>query len=359
MTKVTRLTFDEPDGSGRRIHLREISDDAGAPLETIGQDLRAARLRRGDDLASVSRVLKIRKDHLEALEEDRLDALPGRAYAIGFVRSYADYLGLDTAKCVERFKVEISGQAEEAPTIHLIDEDAERRLPQGWKIIAGVVVVLLLYGAWQLVANRMLSQPTPPPPQTSQTVTIASPRTLPAQQAQTSPSQGASAPSVAVVQGAAPATPPAAAVTKPGAASPTSSAPTTGAQSVGAPAQPGTSAPAAQTPIPQQQVAALPKGEVYGQQNKSPRVILRIHEPTRVLVLGPKHTVLINRTLKPGDTYQVPNVIGLTLTTPNGGAVEIDLDGAAMGYAGREQQMTESFSLDPQSIVDRYNGQAG
>lgn len=359
MTKVTRLTFDEPDGSGRRIHLREISDDADAPLETVGQDLRAARLRRGDDLASVSRVLKIRKDHLEALEEDRLDALPGRAYAIGFVRSYADYLGLDTAKCVERFKAEISGQAEEAPTIHLIDEDEERRLPQGWKIIAGVVVVLLLYGAWQLVANRMLSQPTPPPPQTSQTVTLASPKAPPAQQTQTSPSQGTSVPSVAVVQGTAPATPPAAEVTKPGVAPPKSSAPTAGAQSAGAQAQQGTSAPAAQTPIPQQQVAALPKGEVYGQQNKNPRVILRIHEPTKVLVLGPKHTVLINRTLKPGDTYQVPNVVGLTLTTPNGGAVEIDLDGAAMGYAGREQQMTESFSLDPQSIVDRYNGQAG
>jgi len=362
MTKVTRLTFDEPDGSGRRIHLREISHDADAPLETVGQDLRAARLRRGDDLASVSRVLKIRKDHLEALEEDRLDALPARAYAIGFVRSYADYLGLDTAKCVERFKAEISGQGEEVPTIHLIDEDEERRrLPQGWKIIAGIVVVLLAYGAWQLVANRMLSsQPTPPPPQTSQTVTIASPKTPPSQQAQTSPSQGTSVPPVAVVQGTAPATPPAATGTKPGVAPPTSSAPTAGAQSVGVQTQRGAaSAPAAQTPIPQQQVAALPKGEVYGQQNKNPRVVLRIHEPTKVLVLGPRHAVLINRTLKPGDTYQVPNVVGLTLTTPNGGAVEIDLDGAAMGYAGREQQMTESFSLDPQSIVDRYNGQAG
>jgi cytoskeleton protein RodZ len=111
--------------------------------------------------------------------------------------------------------------------------------------------------------------------------------------------------------------------------------------------------------VPQQQVAALPKGQVYGQQNRNPRVVLRVHEATKVLVIGPKRTVLINRTLRPGDTYQVPNVVGLSLTTPNGGAVEIDLDGAAMGYAGREQQMTESFSLDPQSIVDRYNRQGG
>ncbi|MDE2501102.1 MAG: helix-turn-helix domain-containing protein, partial [Alphaproteobacteria bacterium] len=77
---------DEGGLNRRRIHLREISGDLDAPLETVGQDLRAARLRRGDDLATVSRVLKIRKDHLEALEEDRIEALPGRTYAVGFVR---------------------------------------------------------------------------------------------------------------------------------------------------------------------------------------------------------------------------------------------------------------------------------
>src|SRR5262250_2405819 len=140
MTKVTRLTIN--DGSGaqnRRIHLREISDDLEAPLETVGQDLRTARLRRGDDLASVSRVLKIRKDHLEALEEDRLEALPGRTYAVGFVRSYADYLGLDSVQCVERFKAEIAGRSDQTTQVKVIDEDDHRRLPQGWMIIAGVI----------------------------------------------------------------------------------------------------------------------------------------------------------------------------------------------------------------------------
>src|ERR1700748_2011949 len=115
MTKFTQMAANEDassedGGSRRRIHLREISDDADAPLETVGQDLRAARQRRGDDLASVSRALKIRKDHLEALEEDRFEQLPGRAYAIGFVRSYADYLGIDPVQSVERFKMEIAGR---------------------------------------------------------------------------------------------------------------------------------------------------------------------------------------------------------------------------------------------------------
>ncbi len=119
MAKVTRLTLDQDGGPGRRrLHLREISDDADAPLETVGQDLRAARQRKGEDLASVSAILKIRKDHLEALEECNLEALPGRTYAIGFVRSYSEYLGLDPIYFVERFKLEIAGRGEpdEIPT---------------------------------------------------------------------------------------------------------------------------------------------------------------------------------------------------------------------------------------------------
>src|ERR1700744_6399614 len=141
MTKVTQISLDEDGGlSRKRIHLREISDDADTPLETVGQDLRAARLRRGDDLASVSRALKIRKDHLEALEEDRFEQLPGRAYAIGFIRSYADYLGIDPVQSVERFKLEIAGRGADAlPAATLPTVEEERQLPHGWLIIAAGV----------------------------------------------------------------------------------------------------------------------------------------------------------------------------------------------------------------------------
>ena len=49
MTNVTRLTLDNDGGlDRRRIHLREISDEMDAPLDTVGQDLRTARLRRGE-----------------------------------------------------------------------------------------------------------------------------------------------------------------------------------------------------------------------------------------------------------------------------------------------------------------------
>lgn len=363
MTKVTRLTIN--DGSGtqnRRIHLREISDDLEAPLETVGQDLRTARLRRGDDLASVSRVLKIRRDHLEALEEDRLEALPGRAYAVGFVRSYAEYLGLDAAQCVERYKLEIAGRSDNITPVHVIEEDETRRLPQGWMIVAGVVLLLLAYGAYRLVvsADEMLTQPvTPAPPQAA--VAKRSADTKPAIPPAANTTSAGETTSVAPVGGA-----PNSGIQTPGSRSavnvPSTSVP--GSASPMAPQQPvtnGVAAPNATTQLPQTtvpppvQMAALPPGQTYGAQNRNPRVILRVHVATRILVQGPKKAVFINRTLKPGDTYQVPNMVGITLTTPNGGAVELDLDGQAMGFAGRDQQMTEALSLDPQSIVDRYN----
>jgi len=108
MTKTTQIFVKNDGGKNmdglntRRIHLREISGDSESPLETVGHDLRAARLRRGDEIAQVSRALKIRKDHLEALENDRIEDLPGKTYAIGFVRSYARHLGLDSDRYVER-----------------------------------------------------------------------------------------------------------------------------------------------------------------------------------------------------------------------------------------------------------------
>ena len=328
MSKVTRLTLDEKGGLGsRRIHLREISGDLDAPLETVGQDLRAARLRRGDDLASVSKALKIRKDYLEALEEDRFESLPGRAYAVGFIRTYADYLGLDAGDCVERFKSEIAGREAEPAAVAVIDDD-ERKLPQGWKIIAGVVLLLIVYGAYHLAvsADAMLRQPVEPVP-----AGIA-----PQQPAAPKPAEAAAPP---VMQDQA-------ALVDPNA--PTDPNALLSGQQNG---MPGSDAAPVDPPAP----PPLPPGKIYGEQNRNARVILKAHQPTRILVQDASGRVFINRTLQPGDTYQVPNFVGMTLTTPNAGAVEVDLDGAPMGFVGADQQVMEALSLDPQSIVDRFN----
>lgn len=357
MSKVTHLTLDEGGGiNRRRIHLREISGDADAPLETVGQDLRAARLRRGDDLAIVSKALKIRKDHLEALEEDRLEALPGRTYAIGFVRSYADYLGLDPILSVERFKREIAGRGEAPQPAVFPEEHDERRLPHGWLIIAVVVLGLVVYGAIRLArsADTLLTEPVAPVPASLAAQAGGSAKTLPthttavsrppepAAQAGTAPP---SAPLPGTIAGASNVQTPV--IANPDGLLGSGPGVLSGPPQAVSPANGQTAALA--TPPPALQ------GRVYGTQNGDARVILHVLSPARVLVEASDGTVYINRTLAAGDSYRVPDRVGLTLTTPDGGAVEFELDGQPMGAAGRPRQMTEAISLDPQVIVDRYN----
>jgi hypothetical protein len=132
-------------------------------------------------------------------------------------------------------------------------------------------------------------------------------------------------------------------------------APTPAAPVQTAPAAPSGQTPATGAVVAPSTLAALPPGQTYGEQNHNARVVLRVHQATRILVQGPDGVAYINRTLNPGDVYNVPNTVGVTLTTTNAGAVEVDLDGQSMGYAGQGAGVAEGISLDPQAVVDRSN----
>jgi len=336
MTKFTQMAANEDDGSSRRrIHLREISGDSDNPLETVGQDLRAARIRRGDDLAAVSRALKIRKDHLDAVENDRLDDLPGKTYAIGFVRSYARYLGLDANALVERFKAEISGRGEEqalqASTLH--DDDA-RRLPQGWRILAGVIGVALIWGVWHIFfSSRDAAPPVPPPPALARIT--ETPKPAPAPAAQPPATDAAPGPSV---------TTPLPAPPQQGAPASKPNVAALATATAAVPAVPGAVQPA-------------PSNQVLGQENRDgSRIVLRARSAVRVTVKGEDGKLYVNRDLVPGGVYYVPNLPGLYLAVSNAGAVEASVDGKALGRLGQDSQVLGRVSLDPQSLADRFNG---
>jgi len=373
MTKFTHMTLDNNGGAEnggsnrRRIHLREISGDHESEGQTVGQDLRAARLRRGDEIAQVSRALKIRKDHLEALEEDRLEDLPGKTYAVGFVRSYARHLGLDASAYVERFKREIAGRAEdkvhEPAPIH---DDDGRRLPQGWRIITGAVLILLGWGAWHLLSPGMNSnQPVPPAPVLNPPKPAAPPTPAPVETTPSSPVTNAAPP--AAGDSASSSSPPGqeAALPPPaaGAKTPATSLPPANAANSASPTAPrsdtSTASRADTTAAPRSETAAAAPasgvGAVYGIGNLNPRVILRARGDVRITVKTADGETVLNRDLKSGDSYQVPNVPGMTMATDNAGDVELDLDGIALGRAGEPEQILGRISLDPQSLADRFN----
>jgi hypothetical protein len=69
----------------------------------IGNSLREARLRQGLDFPQVEQATKIRGKYLRALEEEQFETLPAQTYVKGFLRSYAEYLGLDGQLYVDEY----------------------------------------------------------------------------------------------------------------------------------------------------------------------------------------------------------------------------------------------------------------
>jgi hypothetical protein len=69
----------------------------------IGSSLREARLRKGLDFPELETATKIRGKYLQAIEEERFDQLPGDTYIKGFLRTYAEALGLDGQLYVDEY----------------------------------------------------------------------------------------------------------------------------------------------------------------------------------------------------------------------------------------------------------------
>ncbi len=152
--------------------LRVLNQD-GAPdamqsvegADHVGAFLREARETTGRTVADVAQTLRIRRVYLEAIEDGRFDELPGSAYAVGFIRSYATYLRLDVPAVVARFKDEASGI--EAP----LELDFPTPVPEG-RFPGGTIVTLCLLIAaagaggwywWQSQKNIEIARVPPPP----------------------------------------------------------------------------------------------------------------------------------------------------------------------------------------------------
>jgi cytoskeletal protein RodZ len=81
----------------------------------IGSSLRDARVRQDFDFPTLEERTKIRPKYLRALEEERFDILPAPTYVKGFLRTYADALGLDPQPFVDEYNTRFAVGDEEAP----------------------------------------------------------------------------------------------------------------------------------------------------------------------------------------------------------------------------------------------------
>ena len=115
----------------------------------VGGLLRASRLRIGEDLRDVAAALYIRYSYLNAIEEGRYEALPGPTYAVGFVRVYAEHLGLDADEVVRHFKAETAALSEMKALV-FPSPLPESGVPNGAILFMGVFIAGLAYGIWYI-----------------------------------------------------------------------------------------------------------------------------------------------------------------------------------------------------------------
>lgn len=129
--------------------------DSGSD-STIGYELAQARIAAGLELDDVAAQLRIRRDFLAALEEGRPDALPGITYAIGYVRTYAAFLGLDVEQAVTRFKQEAAGLDKRTELV-FPSPAPEGRVPGLGLMFASVLLAGVAYGGWYWMSERGMS----------------------------------------------------------------------------------------------------------------------------------------------------------------------------------------------------------
>lgn len=119
---------------------------------SVGELLQMTRKNAGADLREAADYLRIRYAYLLAIEESRVDDLPGATYAMGFVRAYADYLGLDGPAIVERYKNETSELGDDVRLV-FPSPSPEGKIPSAAIILVGVVGLILTYGGWVFLAQ--------------------------------------------------------------------------------------------------------------------------------------------------------------------------------------------------------------
>jgi cytoskeleton protein RodZ len=275
----------------------------------VGAELRAARQRLGWALPDVAAGLRIRLPYLEALEDGRLKELPGTAYAMGFLRTYATSLGLDPDEMSRRFRAE-AREINKKTELTFPAPVPQRGVPAGAVVLLGIVIAAGAYIGWYRYtgsgADHAPEAAGPPPDRLA--------ALAPAAQTQS--------PQVASIL---PSSPP--------------------------PAQVPATAPPIPVPTPVPvPVAIAPPAPVPQAPPVNTRLVLHAKAGGWVQVREKQGPVLLNRVLRAGENWPVPMKPQLLLTTSNAGAMELLVDGVAAPALGPVGAFRRDVSLDPDMV---------
>lgn len=363
---------------------------AVTPSFSVGATLRDGRERLGYDLPLVSNKLRIRQAFLLALEDGRYKDLPGGTYAIGFLRTYAEFLGLDGEEMVRRFRQEAADALAVHTELQFPSPVTEGRLPSAPVMLTGLAIAIVAYGLWWGVnyTHDAVSDLVPAIPERLSSLLkrpfeVGSP--VPASQvekstAEQSPSEGphesnpvppAEEGVVKVLGEGGDVTPPSEDDGKPEAPAPTPKVSVIPADHAGPsapvvpipapaviPQPPARAAVASPPPSPSlPAIAPAPSSvipaaaDVWG----TGRVVVRaVSDESWIQVRESDGQLVVSRLLHRGDSYTVPDRAGLTLTTGNAGTLQLTLDGKILPALGAAKEVKRNVSLDPAKLQKRF-----
>lgn len=298
----------------------------------IGAALKAAREFRGLSLQDVADATRIRRTYLAAVEDMRLEELPSRPFAVGYVKAYAKLLGMDPDEAVARFK-DTSPDPDE-PLRAPVGVRRERDPRMGAFVALGAFAVCAIV-VWN-IAQRAISEEAPPSP------------TAPA---------ASSTPQTPVTTGAA------GGPTSIGAPLPApteaSTPPVYETPGLEAAAQAGGSADAAAAAAKARKEAekAAPvtsdvpigaafkaKGPVHGAAEGSSNVTLQARRQTMLIVRGADGAIYFARPLQPGESFRLPNNKGVAVEVTDPNVIDVFVAGRMKGVMPAAQSTVSALA---------------
>ncbi|MFL2668413.1 MAG: helix-turn-helix domain-containing protein [Alphaproteobacteria bacterium] len=336
------------------------SSGANTAALEFGGTLREIRQGQNLELHDIAKALRIRENYLKGIEDGQFEKLPGPAYANGFVRAYADYLGLEVDEVMRRYKLAAFNSLSK-PSIAPLPITAEARLPTGLVLLVAALLAAGTYGVWYYLTVRGQSSKEvisalpetisdfaaltkKPNKKTMDPVEKIAPKTLEKLENQLSIPKKALSPNLAITP-----------------------------EKFTTTILPSKTHPNLQLKVKDpslkklevKRLAATTQSQNVKSEKKviskllkpKSRIVLRANAASWVELREAGGKRLISKILREGDSYQVPLQAGIKFTTGNAGGVDILIDGKIIASLGPVGAVRRDILLDPDILLARSPGQ--